>query len=132
VDTPRGAGASIGKSVDDDVASAGKLLEKIRSRAGHLPSGDELNTFVSLFEKFTHMSEKFIGIRFVVVQKTYALVAQATVSSGSELSPLGNSGRRWIDNLYQLSFHAGILQKRWVFVRPSFCSRQKITASFLY
>jgi hypothetical protein len=106
VDTPRRAGASIGKGVDDDVAFVGKLLEKIRPRAGHFSSRDELNTFVSLFEKFTHMSKKFVGIGFVIVQQTNALMAQAAVSSGSELSSLRNSGRRWIHNFYQLSFHA--------------------------
>lgn len=51
VDTPRRARASIGKGVDDDVASVGKLLEKIRSRAGHLPSRDDLNTVVPLLQK---------------------------------------------------------------------------------
>jgi hypothetical protein len=38
-------------------------------------SRDELNTFVSLFEKLTHMSKKFVGIGFVIVQQTNALVA---------------------------------------------------------
>jgi hypothetical protein len=112
VDTPRRARASIGKGVDDDVAFISQLLDKSRPRAGHFPSGNELNTFVSLPEKLTHMSEKFIGIRFVVVQKTNALVAQAAVSSGSELSSLRDSERRWIHNLYQLSVHARALQNR--------------------
>jgi hypothetical protein len=110
VDTPRRARASISKGVDDDVASVGKLLEKIRPGAGHFPSGDKLNTFVALLEQLAHMSEKFVGIGLVVVQKTYALVAQAAVSSGSEIGPLENPRRRWINNLYQLSFHARALQ----------------------
>jgi hypothetical protein len=110
VDTPRRARASIGKGVDDDVAFVSELLEKIRPRAGHFPSGDELNTFVSLLQKVAYVSEKFIGIGFVIIQQTNALMAQAAVFSGSELSPLRNSGRRWIHNLYQLSFHARALQ----------------------
>ena len=115
MDTPRRAGASIGKGVDDDIASVGKLLKKIRRRAGHFPSGDELHTFVSLLEKLTDMSEKFIGIGLIVVQKTYTLVAQAAVFSGSKPSPLGNSRRGWIDNPNQLSFHVCALQKRHVY-----------------
>src|SRR5262245_4301381 len=98
VDTPRRARASIRKGVDDDVTFGSQLLEKIRSGAGHFCSGDELNRFVSLLEKPTHMSEKFVGIGLVIVQKTNALVAQAAVLSGSKLSPLGNSGRRRIDD----------------------------------
>ena len=70
VDTPRRARASIGKRVDDDVAFAGKLLKKLRSRAGHFSSGDELNAVVSLLQKLAHMSEKFVGIGFVIVQQT--------------------------------------------------------------
>jgi hypothetical protein len=75
VDTPRRARASIGKGVDDYVGSVGELLEKIRSGAGHFSSGDELNTVVSLLQKLTHMSEKFVGIGLVIVQQTNALVA---------------------------------------------------------
>jgi hypothetical protein len=100
VDTPRRARASIREGVDDDIALVSQLLEKSRSRAGHFPFGNELDTFVSCPEKLAHMSEKFIGIGFIVVQKTYALVAQATVLSGCELSPLENPRRRWINNLY--------------------------------
>ena len=37
-------------------------------------SGDELNTVVSLLQKLAHMSEKFVGIGFVIVQETNALV----------------------------------------------------------
>ena len=75
VDTPRRARASIGKGVDDDIASVSELLEKIRSRAGHFSSRDKLNTVVSLLQKLAHMSEKFVGIGFVIVQQTNALVA---------------------------------------------------------
>jgi hypothetical protein len=105
VDTPRRARASIGKGVDDDVAFVSEVLEKIRPRAGHFPSGDELNTFVSLLQKVAYVSEKFIGIGFVIVQQTNALMAQAAVFSGSELGPLENPRRRWINNLYQLCLH---------------------------
>ena len=75
VDTPRRARASISKGVDDDVTSGSELLEKIRSRAGHFSFRDELNTIVSLLQKLAYMSEKFIGIGFVIVQKTNMLVA---------------------------------------------------------
>ena len=74
VDTPRRTRASIGKGIDDDVASVGKLLEKIRSGAGHFSSGDELNTVVSLLQKRADIGEKFVGIGFVIVQQTNALV----------------------------------------------------------
>jgi hypothetical protein len=75
VDTPRRARASIGKSVDDDVAFVGKLLEKIRSGAGHFSSRDKLNTIVSLLQKLAHIGEKFVGIGFVIVEQADALVA---------------------------------------------------------
>src|SRR5262249_35523056 len=66
----------IGKGVDNDVTFVSQLPEKIRPRAGHFPSGDELHTFVSLLKKLTDMSEKLVGIGLVIVQKTNALVAQ--------------------------------------------------------
>jgi hypothetical protein len=75
VDTPRRARSSIGKSVDDDVASLGKLLEKIRSCAGHFSSGNELNTVVALLQKLADIDEKFIGIGFVIVQEANAFVS---------------------------------------------------------
>ena len=75
VDTPRRARPSIGKGVNDDVAFVGKFPEKIRSRAGHFSFRDKLNTVVSLLQKLTHMSEKFVGIGFVIVEQTNALVA---------------------------------------------------------
>mgnify|MGYP006955680906 CR=1 FL=1 len=75
-----------------------------------ISSGDELNPFVSLLEKLTHTSEKFVGIGLVIVQETNALVAQAAIFSGSEPSLFGDSGRRWIDNTYQLFFHFCALQ----------------------
>src|SRR5215813_11561369 len=127
VDTPRRARASIRKGVDDDVTFVSQLPEKIRSRAGHFSSGDELNTFISLREKLTHMSEKFVGIGFVIVQKTNALVAQAAILSGSKPSSLRNSRRRWINNPYQFSFHVCALPKT-----PCFTPATNITASFVY
>src|SRR5262245_33681645 len=130
VDTPRRARASIRKGVDDDVTFVSQLLEKIRSGAGHFSSRDDLNPFVSLLEKLTHMSEKFVGIGLVVVQETNALMAQAAVFSGSEPSPFGDSGRRWIDNPYQLSCHVCAL--RHVSICPSYCASRNITASFVY
>jgi hypothetical protein len=74
VDTPRRARSSIRKGVDDAVASISELMEKIRSRAGHFSSGDDLDTFVSLLQKLADMSEKFVGIGFVIVQQTNTLV----------------------------------------------------------
>jgi len=106
VDTPRRARASIGKRIDDDVTSAAEILEVIRFGAGHFSLRDELNTGVSLLQNRSDISEKLVRIRFVIVQQTNALVAQAAVFSGSELGPFRNSGRSRIHNLQQLSFHA--------------------------
>jgi hypothetical protein len=75
VDTPRRARASIRKGVDDDIAFVSQLLEKIRPGAGHFPSVDELNAVVSLLQQLGHLSQKFVGIGFVIVEETNALVA---------------------------------------------------------
>jgi hypothetical protein len=75
VDTPRRARTSIGKGVDDDVASVSELLKKFRARAGHFSFRDELNTVVPLLQKLPYMSEEFVGVGFVIVQQANALVA---------------------------------------------------------
>jgi hypothetical protein len=75
VDTPRRARASIGKRIDNDVASAAELLEVIRFGAGHFSFGDDLNTVVSLLQKLSDIGKKLVCIRFVIVQQTNALVA---------------------------------------------------------
>ena len=50
--------------------------------------------------------------------------------SRSELSPLRNSGRCWIDNLYQLS--SMLVPSKNRRLSPGAFSCQKITASFVY
>jgi len=110
VDTPRRARASIGKRIDNYVASPAELLEVIRFGAGHFSFGDDLNTVVSLLQKLSDIGKKLVCIRFVIVQQTNALVAQAAVFPGSELGPFRNSRRSRIHNLQQLSFHACSLQ----------------------
>ena len=75
VDTPRRARASIGKRIDNDVASPAELPKVIRFGAGHFSFGDELNTVVSLLQKLSDIREKLVCIRFVIVQQTNALVA---------------------------------------------------------